>query len=313
MKTRLLTSLYIAIALVIAFFSRFLTLYVFDAVIGVLAVVGVVEIARVLERSKKYNSISLVGLYPAVLYAGLFFSFYMGLGWQYYLLTFVWVYVLFTLTSFILTLAMKKTTAREMARYKITVSKLRFAVDKALNTGFVLVYPSVLFISLILLNHFNDLSFVIGTSADSFVLGTFFMLLAVVITVVCDSMAMIVGMLVKGPKLAPIISPKKTISGAVGGLVFGTLSALLLYWLFGFSSEFVTAFSSIGTVWHIAVIGLVGSVLCQVGDLFASFLKRRARVKDYGTIFPGHGGVMDRVDGLIFTATVVLIFVIILL
>jgi imidazole glycerol phosphate synthase subunit HisF len=81
----------------------------------------------------------------------------------------------------------------------------------------------------------------------------------------------------------------------------------------GCVQDFVTLFNSITSIWTVVVFGVCGSIISQIGDLFASFLKRRARVKDYGTIFPGHGGIMDRVDGLIFNSAFVLIYILILL
>ena len=66
------------------------------------------------------------------------------------------------------------------------------------------------------------------------------------------------------------------------------------------------------TWWHFLIIGAIMAIVCQIGDIIASALKRSARVKDYGTIFPGHGGVMDRVDGLIFNALTVFICMLIL-
>ena len=308
MKTRLLTSLYLAIAIVLAFFSRFLTLYVFDFVVGLLAVMATVEVARVLERSKKYNSIDFVGLYPALLYVGLIFAMYYELAWEYYLVLFIGLFFFFFFVSYLSTIIFKGKTTKEMEKYAVTVKRNRYALGKALNSSFLFVYPTLLFGSLILLNHLQHLSFVTTVLPNNVeILGTFFLLLAVVVTVVTDSMAMLTGMLLKGPKLAPIISPKKTISGAIGGLVGGTASAYVLYLIFNVYDVFANAFGVFDGVWVVLLIGFVSSVACQAGDIFASFLKRRARVKDYGTIFPGHGGVMDRFDGLVFSGTTVLI------
>lgn len=95
------------------------------------------------------------------------------------------------------------------------------------------------------------------------------------------------GRLIGGPRLAPAISPNKTWSGAVGGLVIGTGSGLLL----------LSALNGAVTMKVIAA-SLCVSVLTEIGDLFESWLKRRYHVKDSGGLIPGHGGVMDRFDGL---------------
>ena len=129
-----------------------------------------------------------------------------------------------------------------------------------------------------------------------------------------DAGAYFVGVKYGNHKLCPKISPKKTISGAIGGFVFGACSGIVVYFLFLNNSIFNEAVSVFDIKWwHIFIVSIVCAIVCQIGDLIASMLKRSARVKDYGTLFPGHGGVMDRVDGLIFNALVVLISMFILI
>ena len=98
----------------------------------------------------------------------------------------------------------------------------------------------------------------------------------------------IVGKTLKGPKLSKI-SPKKTISGSFGSLLFASL-------FFSIGFFYLTNSTNI----KIFLVGLLTSVFCQLGDLFFSFLKRKANVKDTGNFFPGHGGVLDRLDGIFF-------------
>ena len=98
----------------------------------------------------------------------------------------------------------------------------------------------------------------------------------------------IVGRTLKGPKLSKI-SPKKTISGSFGSLLFASL-------FFSVGFFYLTNTTSI----KIFLVGLLTSVFCQLGDLFFSFLKRKGNVKDSGNFFPGHGGVLDRLDGIFF-------------
>ena len=98
----------------------------------------------------------------------------------------------------------------------------------------------------------------------------------------------IVGKTLKGPKLSKI-SPKKTISGSFGSLLFASL-------FFSIGFFYLTNTTNI----KIFLVGLLTSVFCQLGDLFFSFLKRKANVKDTGNFFPGHGGVLDRLDGIFF-------------
>ena len=108
------------------------------------------------------------------------------------------------------------------------------------------------------------------------------------------------GKIFKGPKLTKI-SPRKTISGSVGSIIFSmiVLTSLIYYFTKNFELKFV-------------LIGLLISVVCQLGDLFFSFLKRKSKIKDTGNILPGHGGILDRVDGILlglpfgFTAMIML-------
>jgi phosphatidate cytidylyltransferase len=104
-----------------------------------------------------------------------------------------------------------------------------------------------------------------------------------------DIFAFFVGRAIGGAKLAPRISPGKTWSGAIGGAIAAVIAGTAVVWSF---------FSADG-LW-IPALALVLSICSQIGDLFESFIKRRFGVKDSSHLIPGHGGVMDRVDGLIF-------------
>ncbi len=106
-----------------------------------------------------------------------------------------------------------------------------------------------------------------------------------------DIFAFFGGQTIGGPKLAPAISPKKTWSGFISGLAGGTIAGLVTASVFG-SPDYI---------W-IALISVILSLSGQLGDLFESAVKRRYNVKDSGHLIPGHGGVMDRVDSIIFAA-----------
>ena len=107
-----------------------------------------------------------------------------------------------------------------------------------------------------------------------------------------DIAAYFTGRAIGGPKLAPAISPNKTWSGAFGGLLGSLLAAgaLALLW---------PGHANVAGIGRLAVLALPLAVLSILGDLYESHLKRRAGVKDSGTLLPGHGGVMDRLDGLV--------------
>ena len=95
------------------------------------------------------------------------------------------------------------------------------------------------------------------------------------------------GKIFKGPKLTKI-SPNKTISGAIGSLFFSCLVLIILFYFFSINIDI-----------KIAILAIITSLACQGGDLFFSFLKRKAKIKDTGSLLPGHGGVLDRIDGIL--------------
>ena len=137
-----------------------------------------------------------------------------------------------------------------------------------------------------------------------------FIIMIFAITWLTDTFAYLVGRTLKGPKLAPKISPNKTISGAIGGLLGGTVGAMSVFTLVYNVSSLTTILSMFDlTWWHFLLIGVFGSVFGQMGDLFESKLKRNAGVKDSGNIFHGHGGMLDRIDAMIFISTFVYIVI----
>jgi phosphatidate cytidylyltransferase len=115
-----------------------------------------------------------------------------------------------------------------------------------------------------------------------------------------DILAYFTGRAIGGPKLAPRISPGKTWSGAIGGAVSGVIAGVAVF-LSHFSLDDV----------RIPLLALALSVASQIGDLFESYIKRRFGVKDSSRLIPGHGGVMDRVDGLVFACFAALLFVLV--
>ncbi len=130
--------------------------------------------------------------------------------------------------------------------------------------------------------------------------GTVMILLACVAAFLTDSGAYFVGVFFGKHKLLPEISPKKTIEGSIGGIAAAMISAVIFCYVMPLIYKDVS-FNITNTV----IIAAVGSVAGQIGDLSASMIKRELGIKDYGEIMPGHGGVLDRLDSLIFVAPVV--------
>ena len=134
-------------------------------------------------------------------------------------------------------------------------------------------------------------------------LGKYIYLLAFVGPWVSDTFAYFVGMLFGKHKLIPSVSPKKTIEGSLGGIFFCIIGCIV----YGYVIKAVSGGEAEIHVAFLALLGLIISVVSQVGDLIFSLIKRRYDIKDYGFIFPGHGGVLDRFDSVIATAPLILI------
>ena len=113
-----------------------------------------------------------------------------------------------------------------------------------------------------------------------------------------DIMAYFTGVLMGKHKLCPKISPKKTIEGSIGGILGSVILCGLFGWFF-MHPYFI----------HCVIIGVLGGVFSQIGDLTASIFKRKMGIKDYGNLIPGHGGVLDRIDSILFTAPMVFYYI----
>jgi phosphatidate cytidylyltransferase len=115
---------------------------------------------------------------------------------------------------------------------------------------------------------------------------------------VTDIGAYFAGRAIGGPKLAPAISPNKTWAGLIGGMVLAALFGIVMHFAYGLALRLTLASPLL-------------AVIAQAGDLYESWLKRRAGVKDSGNILPGHGGVLDRIDGLVPVAPVAAVLVVV--
>lgn len=163
------------------------------------------------------------------------------------------------------------------------------SLESLLKTMLGVFYPSVPLLAMIMLNYMGSISW-------------FVLILALTATSLTDVMAYLVGSALKGKKLCPEISPNKTVSGAIGGLFGGVIGSLATYYILKALSVPVFNAGGVTTVFFLIISGIMLSVTTQVGDLFESWLKRRLGIKDMGNLIPGHGGMLDRIDGLVFTA-----------
>lgn len=172
--------------------------------------------------------------------------------------------------------------------------KAEMELKDLLATIFSLIYPMAL------------VSLAFALSREFPCGGTFAISFAIFLPVFSDTFAYLVGSTLGKRKLCPSISPKKTVAGAIGGLLGSVLCAVTFFLLFDLYAVipvgYVTFSDSVAVRSVVfVVLGIVGGVLAEIGDLAASRIKRTMNIKDFGNIFPGHGGVLDRLDSIMFT------------
>ncbi len=179
---------------------------------------------------------------------------------------------------------------------------------------FVLVYPMLFLAAAWVLSYKYSALFAI--------------LFAIIVPIVgSDMFAYLFGSTIGGKKLCPKVSPKKTVAGGIGGLIGGMVVALIFWLVFEFFADSTVGYQTfiaqcgyqsffnhttvVGWEWKSALvylaIGLVCGAISELGDLAASRIKRAIGIKDYGKIFPGHGGFMDRIDSVMYCLVIILI------
>jgi len=154
---------------------------------------------------------------------------------------------------------------------------------------FAFVYTSFLFMSMILIRNLN-----LGIKLTWWIFIT---------TWACDTGAFFIGLSLGKTPLAPSVSPKKTLEGSVGGALSSVVASTL----------YATYFLSEVNIVYAILLGICIGIVAQIGDLSASLVKRYCQVKDFSNIIPGHGGILDRFDSLLFSFPVAYIFIKLLL
>ena len=286
MLKRILTAIVLlAVVLGTLFGLRQFSLFYVDALILICMAIGVYEMFGAF-RAAKYKPmaipliIAVIGIYPA-----LWFLRETGI------VAVIAVTVMIALTIF--------------------TFDHKYELKDFLSTAFILFYPIVLLSIFFLINGKTTLGDNPVNENYGDMIG---IMLALFIPVFTDTFAYFTGMAIGGKKLCPEISPKKTIAGAVGGIIGGIAASVMVFLLFDFYGVFdsiknvnvhaLTTNMNVSLAIYM-VIGLVGAVVSEVGDLAASWIKRRAGIKDFGKIFPGHGGIMDRLDSIMFVLPII--------
>ena len=185
----------------------------------------------------------------------------------------------------------------------VIILKGKVAFDSMMSTLFPMLYPGLFFSLIITL---QDLP----TRTSS----TVALVLAFFIASVNDTFALFVGLRFGRHRLSPEISPRKSVEGSVAGLISSVAFAVLvpvvtdrLARVYPAIAEQLSA-APLPPLWAFALLGLVAGGLSQIGDLVASLVKRHCGIKDFGTIFPGHGGMLDRMDGILFCGVACSVF-----
>lgn len=256
------------------------------ALIMVCSMIGYQELARaagILDSSERVNLLTGLALGAAVIYYTGLMALQSRWGAQPDQLVFA--------SDFFTMIIIVGAFISQMTAFVLTFPKYRS--EQVMASFFSFMYAPVL------------LSFVYRSRTLPY--GIYMYALIFVCSSVCDTCALAAGMTFGKHKMAPVLSPKKTVEGAIGGVIGSALCALLLSFLLrrlnpeaAFGLQFV-------------IIGTCGSLVGMVGDLAASAIKRNHGVKDYGNLIPGHGGIMDRVDSILFTAPLIYILGVFLL
>ena len=160
----------------------------------------------------------------------------------------------------------------------------KYHANQVMDAYFSLIYAPVMLSFVLLTRQLDD--------------GIYLVWMIFISSWISDTFAYLAGVMLGRHKLAPVLSPKKSVEGSVGGIVGAALFGAL------FGAYLDSTLGQEQYVMILAVGGGVGSVISQVGDLAASAIKRNHEIKDYGNLIPGHGGIMDRFDSVIFTAPI---------
>lgn len=177
----------------------------------------------------------------------------------------------------------------------------KVAVESMMATVFPMLYPGIFYVLLMDLLHLESRGLIIVALVLSFFSAS-----------INDVFALITGLSFGKHKLSPELSPKKSIEGSIGGLIASILFSMavpaLVRFLLGWNPALLAGMENLPSVWVLGILGLVAGGLSQIGDLTASMIKRHCGVKDFGKLLPGHGGVMDRMDGVLFCGAACYIF-----
>jgi len=306
MKEKVQMGLILTLCLILCLVIEYFSSYVFDVIILILSLCATIEFKK-LQLKAGYPSFDYCPeIVCFLMFVTVFTGCLCGLPATWILIIIfgimILAYLIVFLGSFLL---LKKELESDPFKKATNMSVREFAFFKANNTISCIIYPNLAMFFIYFLNHISGIglaTFVTNTAGIP--MNLFALVLLFAVACLSDTFAMIFGSLIGGIKIFPRISPRKTLTGCLFGLLGGLLGSILSFWIF--SLIFKGAFVSVAWL-QIALVGILGSVISQAGDLFESSTKRRAEIKDSGDFFRSHGGVLDRFDSIIFCAPFIFI------
>jgi len=309
-KDRIYTATFILLVLASIFLIRYFENLVFDFFWLILVYACAYEILKLAKRRELPLYKFVIYAYPAI-FLGLC---YIAIAYNYAFYEFMFLELIFLIAiAFLLVFIplMFGPQVFDNTRFK---SRKNYIINKSLNTLNVMIYPVLLLSIMYIFNHICDLGLISSSvTNDNNTLGLFAILFVLVVSMASDTFAMIVGKLFKGKKLCPTISANKTVSGFIGGIVAGALAGFIYFYIFNSIDVTNDIFGDLGyNSWIFLIGGLIGGFATMAGDLLSSYIKRQAFVKDFAMTFPGHGGFLDRLNGVCINNIVTLAFFVII-
>ena len=312
MKERFITGAMILFVVALMFLTKIImnVTWIFDVFIVLILIISAFETSRIFKKIGLFDHEWLVAVFPLLLYGLIILCIQLQLAFYWFIIYAIALLFVLAIVSFVISLATKNRTTSEIRIRGMRYSFIRFSFNKAGNTLVSMIYPTVSMILLVVLNHIEEMSYAFSNvSGFEGNLSIILLAVAFIIPFIADTFAYLSGSLFGGKKLCPRISPIKTISGAIGGVVWTIIFLVVLFLIFSADTSLTSVFVGLGLQWwHWIILGFVGAIACIYGDLFESYLKRKAEIKDSSDILPGHGGLLDRIDSFAFSTPIVFIF-----
>lgn len=280
------------------------TVFLFDILIGFLMIAGTFEIEGLFRKMDKPTYVIALGLFPVISFVLLIMCTFLGITFFWYLLMNVGMIILTFVITLLIGICAKKYTLNKMYYESDETSYVTFALKKSLNTILACLYPSFLLTFVFMTNHYSALTQV-DLGAD---IGLFGLVFLFATTIGADCLALVAGRAIPTKKISyEKLGPGKTWSGFVGGILGAIIASFVVY-LVMVNCGFRSVFSAHNfTPFWCLFLGLFSGCANMLGDMFSSYMKRLAGIKDFSSLIPGHGGIMDRINGLVFNAVIVFV------